>query len=65
MTAAERTARSGATSRAARDARLAEFAESRALGFPVPVAAADAGVAEVTGWRYEKLLAAAGGGRVA
>jgi hypothetical protein len=60
MTSADRTARSGAASRAARDARLAEFAESRALGFSVAIAAADAGVAVVTGWKYEGLLAATG-----
>jgi hypothetical protein len=60
LTHAERTARSagpaGAASKAARDRRLAEYAASRELGFPVAMAAADAGVSEVTGWRYERLL---------
>ena len=58
MTAAERTARSTAASKAAIGQRLTEYAESRRLGFSVAVAAADAGVGERTGWRYEKLLAA-------
>ena len=59
MTTAERTARSGAASRAARDERLAFYADSRSMGFSVAEAAADAGVSETTGWRYEKSLRAA------
>jgi hypothetical protein len=58
-TTAERTARSGAVSRAAKEERLTWYAESRDMGFTVAEAAADAGVTEAHARRvYEPLYAA-------
>jgi hypothetical protein len=57
--AAERTRRSGAASRAAKEQRVTWYAESRDMGFTVAEAAADAGVTEAHARRrYEPLYVA-------
>jgi hypothetical protein len=59
MTEAERTERSGRASKAAKEQRVAWYAESRWMGFTVAEAAADAGVSESHARRwYEPLIAA-------
>jgi hypothetical protein len=59
MPATQRTAIASAAMRAARDARLEDYAWLRdEMHLSVTQAAERVGVSEVTGWRYERLLKA-------